>query len=426
MRFSQSLLPKIRLAGVLIVAVVSAVTFGLLWTGGGGSVPFLTPDPYRVSLAVPDVNNLVDGSDVTMAGVPIGRVAAIESRGDKAIVRMEIEPEYAPLHDGASAQFREKTLVGETYIDFTDGDGADVPEDGVIPAAQVTPVVKLDDVLHSLDKPTRQALSSGLRALGTGTDGTAKSLSAALDGAGMFGKQGKTALAALAEQTTSLERLAANTTRVLDALDTRQGQIAHLVGDADRLTKATSGSSTDIQQAMRQMPGFLEAAGTASGSITELAPALRPVAANLKEAAPGLDKALRLMPATARDLRGLLPYLDDTLGKGPATLDRAPAVAGDLLALLPNADRALDSLNPMLKYIQPYGPDMVTYFTNFGQTIARGDANGTMLRVMGIFNEQSLKNHPLRTNDVIDRNEAFPPPGGQAKQPDRSPLAGSR
>jgi len=424
MKISHALMPKLRLAVLAIVTLVSGLLFAQLWIAGGGKIPFVTPDPYRASLSAADLNNLVVGSDVAIAGVPIGTVTEIDPQGDTARVGFEIEPEYAPLHRGVTAQFKEKTLVGETYIDFTDGTGRELPEGSVLPVAKVDPVVKLDDVLRTLDEPTRESLSAALRSLGAGTGGTAESLSAALRGAGDLAREGETALNALASQTTSLEQLSANTARVLAALDTRQGQIAQLVSDADRLTGATAGSAAEIQQIMRVMPGFLGTTREASASIGELAAALGPAATNLRQAAPPLNDALRQLPATARDIRTLLPYLSRTLSKGPATLDRVPAVSADLHALLPHADAALRNLNPMLTYIEPYGRDIAPFFTNFGMTISRGDANGTMLRVMAILNDQSLTNYPVGTNSVRDRNEAFPEPGAQSHHGDMSPLRG--
>lgn len=422
MKISQLWIPWLRIGGLAVVVVVSVLLFAQLWTSGGGKIPFVSAEPYRMSLEAPDVNNLVVGSNVAIAGVPVGRVTEIDALGDKARVAMEIQPDHAPMHEGLIAQFREKTLVGETYIDLIDGKGAELSEGTLLPAADVRSLVKLDDVLRTLDEPTKQALSGALRSLGDGTENTSASVSAALRGAGDLSREGRTALSALGDQTKDLAQLSGNTARVLGALDARQGQIAQLVTDANRLTQVTAGSSTQIEQVMRIMPGFLGTTREASGSLSGLSAALGPAAANLREAGDPLNKALELLPGTAADLRGLLPSLSQTLDKGPATLDRVPAVSADLRDLLPNADRALRNLNPMLDYVEPYGRDIATFFTNFGLTIARGDANGSMLRVMPLLNEQSLKDYPVGTNGIRDRNQAFPPPMGQESEPDRSPL----
>jgi sugar diacid utilization regulator len=58
----------------------------------------------------------------------------------------------------------------------------------------------------------------------------------ALRGAGDIGREGRTALSALAAQSSSLVQLSA-TARVMDALDTRQSQIVQLVHNADPLTQ---------------------------------------------------------------------------------------------------------------------------------------------------------------------------------------------
>jgi phospholipid/cholesterol/gamma-HCH transport system substrate-binding protein len=72
----------------------------------------------------------------------------------------------------------------------------------------------------------------------------------------------------------------------------------------------------------------------------------------------------------------------------------------------------------MLAYLEPYGPDVAAFFTNFGQALGTGDANGNYLRVFIILNEQSFKSWPLSTNQIglLDHSNAYPEPG-QSAQP---------
>jgi phospholipid/cholesterol/gamma-HCH transport system substrate-binding protein len=349
-------------------------------------------------------------------------------------VVVNFDPQYVPLHQGASAQIKAKTLVEETFVNFRDGSGPPIADGASLPNRAVKPPVTVDNVLRTLDQPHREALSSTLRSLGAGTQDTHQDLAGAMQGIGDLSRDGKTALDALSEQSASLQQISGNTANVLDALDTREGQIQQLVGDANLVTQSTANNSQNVRAVMRELPGVLDNGKSASRSLTQLSGRLQPVADNVNRSAPSLNAALTQLPQTTRDLRGLLPPLDHTLGKAPNTLQRVGPVAGDLTQLMPNANQALANLNPMLAYLKPYGQDMTTFFTNFGQTIADGDPNGTMLRVMPVIHPQTVKNIPLNINGGPLDNHPYPAPGAQQTpqkdaqphQPiNRSPLKGN-
>src|SRR5581483_10149991 len=96
------------------------------YTSFGGSVPF-GPRGYRLGVMLPDAENLVDGSDVEIAGVTIGHVVDIQRRGNYALATMQIRPRYVPIRQDATAIVRTKTLLGETYIELAPGTGTAPP-----------------------------------------------------------------------------------------------------------------------------------------------------------------------------------------------------------------------------------------------------------------------------------------------------------
>ncbi|WP_181781800.1 MlaD family protein [Pseudonocardia pini] len=425
MKISYSALPAIR-TGILVAFVaLSGFVFLYFWTSVGGYVPLYTQKAYQVKFDVDHVNNLVPQSDVTLAGIVVGEVESITPTADgKAAVVANISDEKVlPLHEGVNGRINAKTLVEETYVSLQDGTGPELADDTVLPAGAVQPAVTIDDVVRALPDENRVALAGTLQSLGAATAGTQDGVSGTLQGLGALGREGGTALSALSAQSAQLEELSANTTKVLAALDTRRGQIAELVSDANLVTQATAGSFEDIQTVVRKLPGVLTTAKDASDDLSKLAHGLQPVADNLDRAAPALNAALNELPATTGDLRSLLPSLDQTLDKAPATLDRVPVLSDDLVELMPNADKALAQLNPMLEYLQPYGGDLYQFFTSFGWTVARGDTNGTLLRVMPVFHAQSFKGNPVPMNELapLDDNDPYPRPGTQANPPDDSP-----
>lgn len=409
MRIKTSLLPRIQLAVVLTVAAGCATFFGYLWVGSGGRIPVITPEGYRVAVDIPHVSNLVRSSSVMSAGIKIGQVADLTLDGKRAHVVMELDREHAPIHQGAKVNVRFKTLLGESFLEITDGKGAAVAEEAKLPAGSGVPAVEPNDVLNSLDQPTRDALGRMVRSLGAATEGRRDDLSAALSGLGAVGRQGRDALDSLADQSKDLRKLTGDAATLVAALDTRQGQIAQLVSDANAVTKVTAGDRGRIEALMRRLPGLLRSARSASTGLDQLAGKLAPVARNLRGAAPELTAALKQLPATAEDLRGLLPALDGALDAAPPTLRRVPAVAGDARALLPPLDVALRDVNPMLAYLGPYDREITGFFTNFGQAL--NSENG-LIKVMLVFSEKSLRGLPASTNPpLIQRSNPYPAPG---------------
>jgi phospholipid/cholesterol/gamma-HCH transport system substrate-binding protein len=413
MKIPQSALPTLRLLTLVSFTAACTGLFGYLWVNSGGTVPGVTGDDYRLTVPVADVDNLVYFSDVRMAGVTVGKVREIENTDEgHARVVFALDPGIGPLHEGVTVRMGAKTLVEETYVEVRDGDGAPLPDGATLPDSAVQPGVQLDDVLRSLDPETRAALGSAVRSFGAGTAGRQGDVGGAVQGLGALGRDGHSVLDALAAQSEDLKAMSANTTELLQALDTQQGQIATMVGNAQRLTEATAGGRTDLEATMRELPGVLDSARAASTSLVELSDALGPVAADLHTAAPFLSGALRELPAVSQDLRGLLPPLTGTLDGAPATLDRVPTFGEDARSLIPQAQLALGDLNPMLGYLEPYGPDLAAFFTNWAGGLANSvDVHGRYARPMFLFSEHSLRSSPVPTDAVVDRSNAFPDPG---------------
>lgn len=404
--------PMVRLAVVGGFVALCCAIFGFLWVNSGGRVPVLSSTGYQVTATMPRVANTVYFSDVMVSGVKVGKVRDVQEQGDRATVLMELDPSVAPLHEGATFEVRSKSLIEESFISVTDGTGPRVKDGHVFDIAQAKAPVKLDDVLKSLDAPTRADLSSVLRSSGLATKDSRDEISAAVVGLGQLGREGRTALDALSEQSDDLTRLTKSSTQVLGALAERRAQLSSLVANAEAVTEVTAGQREDLADTIRALPPLMESAREGSDDLTTLARELDPVAADLRAASGDLSGALAELPATSADLRDLLPSLDGVVDRAPATLRKVPTLTDDVDALLPPTSTVLADLNPTLGYLEPYGRDLAAWFTNFSQTIATGDVNGRAFRVMALFNEQSLKGLPIDTNvGPLDKFNPLPGAG---------------
>src|ERR687890_724248 len=121
---------------VAITAGFALSCFGLLlflWIAFGGSIP-LKPKGYRFVASFSEATQLAQEADVRISGVPVGKVKTIEpdKRTGRSDVVIQLDTRYAPLPSDAKAILRQKTLLGETYVELTPGtSGAPtIPEGG--------------------------------------------------------------------------------------------------------------------------------------------------------------------------------------------------------------------------------------------------------------------------------------------------------
>lgn len=379
MKIPYAVVPKLRGLTLLAFVALCALIFSFLWTKAGGKIPLVSKAGYQVTVPYKDIDNLVFQSDVRIAGVNVGKVEKIDLDGPTAMVTLELDDEVAPLHEGAIVTLRNKTMIEETFLEITDGDGSKIADGATLPKSSAVESVQLNDMLTSLDAKTRKDLSKTIQSGGAATDGRKADVDAVLTGLGDLGDNAG-ALEALAQQSEDLKTLVRTSTNVLNALDTQQGRIVDLTRDAQTLTNVTAGHEADVKAVMRALPPLLVTTERASGSLKDLAQPLSTVSRNLKGASGDLNAALLELPATTRDLRGLLPSLNTTLDRAPATLTRLSPFAKEASPLLDALSVTMADLNPMLEYLAPYRDDLITNWSQW-VTAANPDANGYIARI---------------------------------------------
>ncbi len=159
---------------IAIAAGFALSCFGLLlflWLAFGGPIP-LKSKSYRVDVHFDEASQVAVESDVRISGVSVGKVKAIELGDDGlADATLEIDPKYAPIPSDTKAMLRQKTLLGETYVELTPGnqDAPPLPEGGTLddgsglrrrPARRDLPGVRRADAggLPDLDGRCRRLL----------------------------------------------------------------------------------------------------------------------------------------------------------------------------------------------------------------------------------------------------------------------------
>jgi phospholipid/cholesterol/gamma-HCH transport system substrate-binding protein len=419
--------------GQIAVAVAFAFScFGLLlflWTTFGGPVP-LKPEGYRVKVPFSEATQLAQESDVRISNVSVGKVKSIDLANsgpnrDLAVATIEIDNNYAPIPANTRAMLRQKTLLGETYVELTqgDGDGPKLAEGGTLPKAQVQPSVQLDEIFRTFDARTRAAFQSWMQQLAIASAGRGADLSAAIANLEPFAEDANRVLRVLDTQQGAVQQLVRNTGEVFGALSERQGQLQGLIRNSGTVFATTARRNRDLEATFRALPTFLDESKltlnrlasfsrNANPLITQLHPSARLLSANLKQVAKvapsfrdffvGFRKLAKRSESGLPSLRRLLdndlpPLLDEIT---PFSQQITPIVAAigryqsDVTGFLGNVASALNATGTIetgqnIHYIRtsaPLFPEGLGTFTDHRLAYSRANpypAPNSALKVAG-------------------------------------------
>lgn len=421
MRYSAGALSRIRTLVVALFVLFGILFFSVLWVKSGGNIPLVTGHGYKVNAQFPNIANLSHASDVEMAGVPIGTVETLNTEPGTVKVGMVLH-RNAPLHQGATVQIQDKTLIGEGFVLLTDGHGKALRSGATLPLTATQNYTSVNDVFNAIKPADQTAAKQLLTEFNSATTGQGKNVNNLLADLANVGAQGQTVFDILANQTNDLQQLVHQTGTLLAVLDEGQGQIGDLATSAEAVSQATANSQAALASSVQKLPGVITSARNASGSIETLSAALSPVARNLQAAAPTLNQALTVLPPTTRSLRSILNPLNGSLVQAPATLGPLPTSAGDLTTLAKPAANLLSNLNPIVNYVAPYKRDTAAFFSNFNAAADSHVDATSFYAVVELLTNGSKGLLPLPTNfeNTLGSDPNFNPiplPGQSATNP---------
>jgi phospholipid/cholesterol/gamma-HCH transport system substrate-binding protein len=310
--------------GRILIAVGFAVScFGLflfLWIAFGGPVP-LKAEGYKVTVPFTEASQLAESADVRISGVSVGRVSRVEGNAEgQAEATLEIDSRYAPIPEDTEAILRQKTLLGETYVELTPGseESGSLPEGGTLPAAQVSEAVQLDEVFRAFDARTRAAFQGWMQGSAAALKGRGRDFSVAIASLEPFADEAERALRLLDTEELAVRQLVREGGEVFGALAERQGQLRGLIENSNAVFGTTARRNAELADAFEVFPTFLRESRATLTRLEEFAVDSNPVVTALRPAA-------RELAPTARELNELSPELRAFFLALPATIDAAPA-----------------------------------------------------------------------------------------------------
>src|SRR5215210_1893239 len=385
----------------IIVMIVFALScFGLLlflWLSFGGPVP-LKPKGYRVQMQFPEATTLAQEADVRVAGVPVGKVRKVEV-GDgtnRTVATVEIERRYAPLRTDARAVLRQKTLLGETYVELTPGSSEKtIPEDGRLPDGQVKPTVELDEIFDSLDPATRAAFRDWQTELAKGIKGRGRDFNDALGTLPGFASNGADVLQVLDSREGAVQRLVKNTGVVFVALTQDEAQLRNLITGSKRTFDATASKNDELAETIRIFPTFLKESRLTLARVQRFSTDTDPLITDLRPVARDLQPTLRDVRALAPDLERFFKNLDPVITASKTGMPATREVLRGAEPLLGELGPFLGQINPIFEYFEA-NQWLVADFLNYGaaalaaKTQSPGGGTGHYLRQFGPLGAESV------------------------------------
>jgi phospholipid/cholesterol/gamma-HCH transport system substrate-binding protein len=393
--------------------------FGLvlfLWLAFGGPVP-LKPKGYRVGASFAEASQLSTEADVRISGVPVGKVKAIEpdAKTGRSLVTMELDAKYSPLPDDAKAMLRQKTLLGETYVELTPGsaDARKIPEGGRLRAANVSKTVELDEILRTFDPETRAAFQEWMQTQAEAIAGHGRDVNDALGNLGPFAEDASELVDILNRQEPAVRRLISDTGVVFEALTERNGQLRDLIENSNRVFQTTAQRDRELQDAFVALPTFERESRATVNRLTQFSRDTDPLVTQLRPAARELSPTLEDLAGLAPDLKGLFRDLGPLIDASEQGFPAAERVLEDLRPLLGQIDPALRQLNPVLDFLGLYRRELAAFFAN---TVAATQATTVSskgplhyLRTQNPLNPENLAVYPKRL--PTNRTNPYTQPG---------------
>jgi virulence factor Mce-like protein len=409
-----------RIAAMVGFTLSVAALLLFLWTAFGGTLP-LKPESYRFKAAFPEASLLVKEADVRMAGVNVGKVKAKElgDGGRTTIAEIELDDRFAPIGRDSRAILRQKSLLGETYVEITPGSPEAKPLDdgGTLARANVDGTVELDEIFETFDPETRDAFQEWLHEAGIVTSGRfARDFNDSLGNAAPFFEGGADLLRPLAEHEVALRRLVRDSGRVFDAISREDGQLRGLITGGEATFSALASRDDALAETFQVFPTFLRETRATVRRLEAFARNTDPLVRDLREPARDLAPTLRDLGDLSPDLEKLFRNIGPLVRAGERGIPAAERFLEGAEPVLEATHVFMPELNPILSYLSFARVQVAQFITVGGAALAGNGEGGYQgrpgvehyLPQIAIIDGRSFGRRPTRPH--WERANAYPAP----------------
>jgi phospholipid/cholesterol/gamma-HCH transport system substrate-binding protein len=341
------------------------------------------------------------GQTVDIAGVEVGTVGAVHLENGRAVVTMNIFKSHAPIYRDATVLLRPRTPLKDMYLSLDPGtkEAGAIPSGGMLPVANTSPDINVEQILSSLDVDTRNylllLLSGGAQAFqDPGAKGVAPSADAVSDLRGTFkrfaplNRDTQTFTKLLATRQRNISRSIHNLQLVTRSLGSVNGQLTSLIQSSNTNFSAISSQDANLQRALTLLPGTLVQTNKTLGKVQtfsdQSATTLHALVPFAHAFGPALQASTPLFKQTTPVIRDqLIPF---TTAVQPLARTLRPASA-ELAKATPHLVKTFGVLNSLFNTLayQPRGEQGYLFWGSWLSHIAASltstqDAHGPIVR----------------------------------------------
>jgi virulence factor Mce-like protein len=407
---------------MLTMAVFAASCIGLLlflWISFGGAVPF-APEGYRLKAEFQDAVQLAQQSDVRISGVSVGKVVSVSLDRHTGLTKavIQIDSKYAPRPADTRAILRQKSLLGETYVELSPGTSSapKLADGATLPLGQIAPTVGLDQILSTFDPVTRKAFSTWVQQGGVALTNRGQQFNEAIATFYPFATNVDSVLSVLRRDSSATRALLSDGGQVFGALARSPAQLQGFIRNSNTVFASTAARNQALAAAIKAFPAFTVATRQTIARVHSFAALANPLITELRPAARQLSPTLQATVTLAPELRSLLQNIGPLTQASKAGV---PAFEGFLDASVPWLTRLkpyLGNFVPIFNYINTYKREIAAFFANSTATTQATTLNIAQtkllhyLRISNPVNPEALTSYPHRLES--NRGNPYMAPGG--------------
>jgi len=401
-------------AVMVVFLAAAAFAWSVIISNIGLSYPWSSS--YETRVALDDAAGVVANKQaVRLSGIEVGLITGLEVVDGRAVAKIRLDKEHAPLYRDARLRLRPETPLQDIYLDVekrgTPAAG-ELGKDDVLPAERTRVAVDIGRVLNVFSADTRgrveQAIDEYGRALGD------------------HGDDFRNALVQLAPFLGAAKRLTHESA-------IRRRQTARVIHNFRAMTEELASRETDVRALVRGGAGALGELGASQDAVqqtlVELPPTLRRLQTSfktLRTAADDLDPAFDALQPVARELPSGLEGLR-RLGVSARPSLRAlrrplPRLRSLVRALRPTARSLRESfsdlrpvpprLDTFTQLVPPCFRALGKFFHNTNSLGKFADRNSVILRGQAVLGINTLGGQVDDPNQTAAKSCA---PGGPSR-----------
>jgi phospholipid/cholesterol/gamma-HCH transport system substrate-binding protein len=282
--------PVLALLGMAVLAIFVA---GYILSNQRFRFPLITAKPQIIKVELENAQAVTpgQGQTVRVAGVEVGDIGKVELEDGRAVVNLQIQPEYKDLiRQDATALLRPKTGLKDMFIEVDPGDGKPLPEEGRIELANTAQDVDPDEILSALDADTRDYLKLLIGGAGKGLEGRGEDLRLTFKRLEPFHRDLAAVNTSIAQRRTSLKRLINDYGSLMEELSGKDEDLTRLVKAGNDTFSALAAEEQNLSATVRRLPGALRESQRTLARVDVLGGELGPALESLRPAFRRLDE----------------------------------------------------------------------------------------------------------------------------------------